>query len=238
MKRRRRGMKKLTYVEKLLPILYAAILSTAFFMSLVLLDTILEWKIALYTREAISHLVIIVVVLSVFIFLPGGYANWGLNLKNLKESLILGVISGLAFGILFSLFSYGQGISGWNFTRLMSQLGERENLGHLLSQMFLVGTSEELFFRGLLVTFLMRQYTRKLAGIHLGVIVVSVMCGLLQFYKLLFGAALQEILPFVFGGFIYALWLGWLYQRTGSLLGSIIAHNLGNSLMFAAGLGV
>jgi membrane protease YdiL (CAAX protease family) len=50
--------------------------------------------------------------------------------------------------------------------------------------------------------------------------------------------AIGNISLLVVGAFIYSLWLGLIYQKTGSLLGSILAHNLGNSLMVLGGLGV
>lgn len=231
-------MKKIISASKLLPVLYTAILSTSFFMTIVLLDTIMKRKISLYTRDAISHFVIIVIVFVIMYLLPGKFVQWGVNLSNWQKSLLLGIILGLAIGILFSLFSYGLNLSKWNFTNLVTQLKERGNVTHLLAQIFLIGLSEELFFRGILVTYLMKRYIMKIIGIHLGVIIVSIMGASLQFYKLFLGATFGSVLPVAFGGFIYFLVLGWLYQKTGSLIGPIITHNLCNSLMFLISLGI
>ena len=231
-------MKRIVSAAKLLPVFFTAILSSFFFLSLVLLDAMMKRKIPLYTRDAISHFVIIVIVLGVMYLLPGGPVRWGLNLKNWQRSLLLGIISGLALGILFSLFSFGPNLSQWNFANLVTQLRDRGNVLHLLSQIFLIGLSEELFFRGILVTYLTKQYAMKIIRIHSGVIIVSVFGASLQFYKILFGATLGNIFPFVIGGFLYFLVLGWMYQKTGSLVGPIITHNLCNSFIFLFGLGI
>lgn len=207
-------------------------------MGIALLDTIIGKSIPLYSRDAISHFVLLVITFSVIYLLPGGPVKWGLNLRNWRSSLTLGIVFGLTLGILFSLFSVGAAISRWNFTTLMTQLRNSENLVHLLSQLFLIGTSEELFFRGILVTYLMKKYSEKFLGIHLGVIIVSLVFGSLQFYKLFFGANFVTLLPLVFGGFLYGLVLGWIYQKTQTLMGSITAHNLCNSFMFVISIGV
>ncbi|MFQ6083020.1 MAG: lysostaphin resistance A-like protein [Candidatus Aminicenantia bacterium] len=198
----------------------------------------MENKISPYSRTAINHVVLLVIVFAIMHLLPGGPVKWGVNLRDWQRSLILGVILGVAIGILFSLFSYGSNITRWDFINLMTQLKDKENIILLLSQVFIIGFSEELFFRGILVTYLMRRYSMNLIGIHLGVIIVSIMFASIQFYKLLFGAPLGNVFPLVIGGFVYGLVLGWIYQKTGSLIGSIITHNLGNSLMFLVSLGI
>jgi len=207
-------------------------------MSLVVLDKMMERSVTLYSRMAISHLIIAAIVLVVIFVLPGGAGKWGLNLKNWQKSLVLGGIIGISIGILFAVFSSGANIIRWNYGKFLSQLRIKDNAVQFLSQLLLVGLSEELFFRGILVTYLMKKYARKIIGIHQSVIIISALCGLLQFYKLLFGASLGNIFPLAFGGFLYSVLLGWIYQKTGSLLGPVIAHNLGNSLMAIGGLGI
>ena len=231
-------MKNIISFARFLMIIFLAFFSSVFFWTLVYLDKVMEKKISLWSRVAISHLVIIIVVSSILIIMPGGLRAWGINIRDWRKSLLLGLFSGLSIGILFSLFSYGTNICRWNLMKLMTSIRSKENIVQLLTQLFLVGTSEELFFRGLLVTYLMRKYSKKLLGIHSGIIIISAMCGLLQFYKLLFGATLGNISALAVGGFVYSIWLGLIYQKTGSLFGPILAHNLGNSLMVLGGLGV
>jgi len=225
-------------IEEVVPVLCTAILSSSFFWIMVLLDKIMEKRVSLYSRVAISHFIILFIIFVVIYLLPGGAAEWGVNLRHWQIGLTLGIILGLTIGVLFSFLSQGTNISHWNVTNVITQLKDKQNLIHLLSQIFLIGLSEELFFRGLLVTYFMKQYSMKLIGLHIAVIIISVMFASIHFYKLLLGATFGKILPFVIGGFFYGLVLGWLYQETGSLIGPIILHNLGNSCMFLISIGI
>jgi membrane protease YdiL (CAAX protease family) len=231
-------MKKYATATHIVYIFLSVFLSSAFFMSLVGLDKILEKRMSVMARMAINHLMLIVVIFVFLYLLPGGLRKWGMNLNNWRKSLWLGLASGLVIGVLFSFFSYGATLLRWNWVKFVAGFKAKENLIEWLSQLLLVGTSEEMFFRGFLVTWLMKKYSKKILGIHSSVIIVSVMCGLLQFYKLLFGATLGNITLLVAGSFVYSLWLGLIYQKTASLLGSVLAHNLGNSLMVLGGLGI
>jgi membrane protease YdiL (CAAX protease family) len=235
---RRGSVRKGTIAHHIIYIIIAASLSSMFFMALVGMDKALEKSIPVNTRMAVSHLALIIIVFFVLYFLPGGLGKWGMNLNNWQKSLWLGLASGLVIGILFSFFSYGASLVHWHFMKLTASLKARENMIDALSQLLLVGTSEEMFFRGFLVTLLMKKYPKKILGIHWGVIIVSILCGLLQFYKLLFGATVGSIFPLAAGGFVYSIWLGLIYQKTGSIFGSVLAHNLGNSLMVLGGLGI
>lgn len=195
-------------------------------------------RIPLYTRDAVSHFVLISIVIAVMFLLPGGPLKWGLNLNNWQIGLFLGIISGFTFGVLFSLFSHGMNTLAWSFAKLITQIKNKEIIIHLIAQLFLIGLSEELFFRGILVTYFMRHFYMKIIGIHIGVVIVSIIGASLQFYKLFFGTTFTVVLPLFIGAFIYFVFLGWLYQKTGSILGSIITHNFGNSLLFLISLGI
>jgi len=225
-------------VEMVVPVFCTAILSSSFFWIMVLLDKTMEKRVSVYSRVAISHVIIFFIILVVLYLLPGRLAEWGVNLGHWQTSLTLGIILGLTIGVVFSLFSHGTNITHWSVTGVITQLKDKQNLVHLLSQIFLIGLSEELFFRGLLVTYLMKQYSVNLIGLHIAVIIVSVMFASVHFYKLLLGAKFGKILPFVIGGFFYGLVLGWLYQETGSLIGPVALHNLGNSCMFLISIGI
>jgi len=207
-------------------------------MSLVLMDNLMRERVALYSRVAISHLAILFAIFAVMRLLPGGPKEWGINVKHWRGSLLLGVVLGLAIGLLFSLFTHGTAIRHWSATDVMIQLNDKQNVIFLLSQIFLIGTSEELFFRGILVTYLMKLYPTKFVGLHLGVIIVSIAFASIHFYKLLFGASLGSILPLVIGGLFYGLVLGWLYQATGSLIGPIVLHNICNTCMLLVNMGI
>jgi len=222
-------------MAKLFPLFFAALLSSIFFMSIVLLDKVMEKSIAPYLRITLSHLILLCIIVVAIYLLPG---EWGLNLKNWQKSLILGSVLGISLGIIFSLFLYRVNILHWNFVNLIVRLKDKQNLILLLTQLLVVGTTEELFFRGILMTYFMKQYSVKIAGLHIAVLVVALMFGGIHFYKLFFGVPLKNILPYAVGGSFYGMLLGWVYQNTGSLLGLVILHNLCNSCMFLIRIGI
>lgn len=187
---------------------------------------------------ALSHLLLTALFIMTISFLPGGLRGWGINLKNWRRSLVLGIILGIGFGILFSVFSLGLKISEWKFSHLLEQFHVRENLVQMVSQLFLVGLSEELYFRGILLTSLKSLLPKKAMGVHSATIIVSLGFAAVQFYKLIFGASLGSILPLFVGALLYGVVLGEVYLRTMSLLGPVLIHSLGNSLMFLSALGI
>ncbi|MFZ5944325.1 MAG: CPBP family intramembrane glutamic endopeptidase [Bacillota bacterium] len=75
--------------------------------------------------------------------------------------------------------------------------------------------SEELFFRGFLYPSL-----RSKIGILRGMVVTSLIFGGLHF-------DLVRMIPLAFGG----IWLNWLYEKSGSIYTSIVAHSVWNGIM-------
>lgn len=75
--------------------------------------------------------------------------------------------------------------------------------------------SEELYFRGFLYPALRRRI-----GVKGGIIVASLIFGGLHY-------DLVRMIPLVFGG----MWLNWLYERSGTIYASMIAHSAWNGIM-------
>lgn len=75
--------------------------------------------------------------------------------------------------------------------------------------------SEELYFRGFLYPTLRRKI-----GAGWGLIVTSLIFGGLHF-------DLVRMIPLTFGG----IWLNWLYEKSGSIYTSIVAHSVWNTIM-------
>jgi membrane protease YdiL (CAAX protease family) len=222
----------------LILVFYAPVFPSLFFWSLVGLDKIAEKWMSAACRMALSHLLLTALFWGMISFSPGGLRGWGVNLKNWRKSLFLGIVLGIGFGSLFAGFSFGSRISGWNFSHALEQLKIRENLIQMVSQLFLVGLSEKLYFRGILLTSLTNFFSKKIMGIHSAVVLVSLGFASVQFWKLVFGASIDSILPLFVAALLYGLVLGEVYLRTKSLLGSVLIHSLGNSLMFLSSLGI
>lgn len=79
----------------------------------------------------------------------------------------------------------------------------------------LAPVSEELYFRGFLYPAL-----RSRMGVFKGILVTSLIFGGLHFDWF-------RMIPLSFGG----IWLNWLYEKSGSLYCSIIAHGVWNGIM-------
>jgi membrane protease YdiL (CAAX protease family) len=75
--------------------------------------------------------------------------------------------------------------------------------------------SEELYFRGFLYPSL-----RKKIGVRGGILVTSLIFGGLHF-------DFVRMIPLAFGG----IWLNWLYEKSGSIYTSIVAHSVWNGIM-------
>ncbi|MGI6225386.1 MAG: CPBP family intramembrane glutamic endopeptidase [Peptococcales bacterium] len=75
--------------------------------------------------------------------------------------------------------------------------------------------SEELYFRG----FLYPAFRQKI-GVGWGIMVTSLIFGSLHF-------DFVRLIPLAFGG----IWLNWLYERSGSIYTSIVAHSVWNTIM-------
>lgn len=151
---------------------------------------------------------------------------------------MLGTLLRTGSDATLSPLSFELNISSWKTSHLIERLAVRQNKVQLLSQLFLVGLSEELYFRGNLVTSLAKVFSKKTMGIHSAALTVALGFAGVQFYKLIFGGSLAAILPFFAGALLYGIVLGEMYLRTKSLLASVLIHNLGNSLLFLASLGL
>jgi membrane protease YdiL (CAAX protease family) len=84
----------------------------------------------------------------------------------------------------------------------------------------------------------MQRYPFRLVSLPAGVVIVAFLFALVQLYKMFFGFSPGRVLILMFGALFYGLLLGGIYYKTKSLVAPLLIHNLGNSLMFLASLGV
>jgi len=142
----------------------------------------------------------------------------------------IAAVFGIFFGLVMTVVDYAHNIA-MHMPPEHFSLSVTNVIGLLSFEGFYAGTVEEILFRGLLVTFLMQRMSGRIRlggfSLHIaGVIVAVLFClsHVASFWTESFSAAAgQQIYAFVWA-IIYAYWL----EKSGSLLPSIIGHNLGN----------
>jgi len=162
----------------------------------------------------------------VHLFLRGEHQGWveafGLNAPHGSRSVLLAIgVTGVSLVAAWFL----KGLSGWvlqwlgqesveqtTVTAVQTAQGLLPQMGLAVIAILLAPAAEELLFRGILYPFLKQWGHPRMA---------------LWATSLLFGAAHFNLVTFVPLAFFGAA-LAWLYERTGNLLASFLAHSLFN----------
>jgi membrane protease YdiL (CAAX protease family) len=101
-------------------------------------------------------------------------------------------------------------------------------LGNLSFQWIVVGLAEETMFRGLIQTYLMsnlKGWVRLLGhDLHAGTVVGAIFWGLFHFLNVL-TVPVGSVVFVVVLTTVAGLLMGYAYQKTGSLLTTVIVHN-------------
>jgi uncharacterized protein len=176
---------------------------------------VLSLTIPLWLASPINQLLLVNLPLIAAIFISAWAAGYGrkdllLSLGYLPVQLII-ASSGLLLGYAGSLIIQPP--------VLAESLELQQILWPVLSLLIFTGFSEELLFRGLLLT-----ATVRLIGSRQGIIYGGVIHGI-------FHLGWQS---WLFVGFmiLVSLVFGWLAYRTRSILGVTLAHGLANVLLF------
>jgi membrane protease YdiL (CAAX protease family) len=122
--------------------------------------------------------------------------------------------------------------SGFIIGRL-TDTGSRFTLEYLLFGLSMPGLDEEIFYRGIGLALLNQAFGKNQnlfgAKIGWGLIIISILFGLVHGVDLTDQSNLKidlfSVLLTAFAGFL----LGWLRERSGSLVLPVVAHNLGNT---------
>ncbi|MBN2089967.1 CPBP family intramembrane metalloprotease [candidate division KSB1 bacterium] len=157
--------------------------------------------------------------------------QWGFNLNHQKETwriLKSFTIGWVIFSTIFILVT--QFLSGWP-PLIHFYMNFKNTFIYLFFEFIIVGISEEVVFRGLVIGILARSFSQKInlktftisvAGILSAVIFAIAHIGFELFpFQITFFDPMQIIIAFGLGIF-YAV----LFEKTYSLLGPIIAHNI------------
>jgi len=159
----------------------------------------------------------------------GKLREYGFNLKQApttfthKRMLIVGAI----FGFLFSL-RYTPQIIGNVPLGIPQPVTAVSIAGNMTFQWVIVGLCEETMFRGLIQTYLMKNLEGhvKILGqyLHMGTVLAAIFWGGFHFIEIL-NMPLSNVIFLVLLTTAIGLIMGYAYQKTGSLLTTIIVHN-------------
>ncbi len=219
------------------PIVRMLCVSAAVALLVILIDAFLKSSPASETLMAthpwlLAHLVHIPQFLIPFLLIlyltKGRPQTYGFNLRqdsHLTHRRVLGV--GVVFGLLMSLRYIPQVVQTGHVD--IPQPATAVNIiGHMTFQWIVVGLSEETMFRGLIQTYLMKNlegYVRLVGcDLHIGTVIGAIFWGAFHFLNVL----IMPVGPVVFLVVLttaIGLIMGYAYQRTGSLLTTIIVHN-------------
>ena len=159
----------------------------------------------------------------------GKLREYGFNLKQApttfthKRMLIVGAI----FGFLLSL-RYIPQIIGNVPLGIPQPVTAVSIAGNMTFQWIIVGLCEETMFRGLIQTYLMKNLEGhvKILGqyLHMGTVLAAIFWGGFHFIEILH-TPLSNVVFLVLLTTAIGLLMGYAYQKTGSLLTTIIVHN-------------
>jgi membrane protease YdiL (CAAX protease family) len=163
------------------------------------------------------------------------FRDFGFNLNNVKTSVTYSFVFVIIWAIIQFSVSYVWYVNGYQFN-LNFEMNHRNMIGYFLFEIFLSGTSEELFYRGLIVTVIlkiMQEFIKKQRNLNILAIFISVivfMAGHINFtlfpFRITYFNFLQQ-LTVISVTIFYCI----TFFKTKSLLGPILMHNLLNGVV-------
>jgi uncharacterized protein len=184
------------------------------------------WKVLYF-----GHTGMLLVALLWIGFLGGWrFRGFGFKAPADRKYVWIAAVFGIFFGVVMTVVDYAHNL-GTHMPPQNFSLSVTNVIGLLSFEGLYAGTVEEILFRGLLVTFLMQRMSGRIRlgrfNLHIAGVIVAILFCLshaASFWTESFSAAAgQQVYAFVWA-IIYAYW----FEKSGSLLPSIIGHNLGN----------
>ena len=193
-----------------------------------------------WVSNIVNHTVMLIISLVLLTWLSKRRPfEYGLRWPESRSYIRPALIWGVCFGILMTVVDY--------FPQIVAHVPPPDNLqltpvniaGWFFFEWFYVGPTEEIPFRGLLLTFLMQRVSGRVRffrfDMHIAGVILAVLFALAHmtsFWSENFLPAVgQQFYGFTLG-IIYAYWR----EKSGSLLAPIMGHNVSDgveySLMF------
>ena len=190
-----------------------------------------------WLNEYVNHAVLLGVALLLIVWLskrrPGEY---GLQWPRQKSYVLPALGWGAFFGVLMTAVDY--------FPQIIAHRPPPDNLAltpgsivaWMIANALYVGPTEEIPFRGVLQTFLMQRTSGRVRlgrfDMHVAGVIIALLFAaahLTSFWTNTFWMALgQQFYAFALG-ILYAYWR----EKSGSVLGSIVAHNASDGVEYA-----
>lgn len=167
--------------------------------------------------------------LLIYYISEGNLGEFGFNLREAphfthKRMLAIGIL----FGLVFSLRHIVQFVTGAPLD-ISYPVTPLNIIGNMTFQWIIVGISEETMFRGLIQTYLTERLDGnvEIAGreFQIGTVIAAVFWGGFHFINMLVGMAVDTAFFLVLITTAIGLLMGYAYQKTRSLLTTIIVHN-------------
>lgn len=211
-----------------------------FLLGSTILSIILFGSFSFLTYIVMSFIIIFISLMILFLFIT----PFGLHLPNGKESfdewketIGLSVFKPLKRNILLGLLAFAiTSLCGWIFIILFGiyvfnpnaifGIPQSGNLGIFIFIYALrPGIWEEVAFRGIILTLLLKKYSEKKS-----IILSSLFFGLMHLFNLFSGTNIVIVIIQVIYATFFGIVFGYMFVKTKSLLPSIITHYLVDSL--------
>jgi hypothetical protein len=192
----------------------------------------LPWQ-NLYYHHAIQLVLSLAAIMFLKPFLRGDH---GLHMPRGKSYVRAAIAWGVFFGVLMTAVDFAPQILAHKPPADQPYPLTPLNIGGWLSfEGIFVGPSEEVLFRGLLVTYLMTAIPGRVFfrdyDVSAGGAIVAVIFALAQFGSFFthpFAVALCQMICSFALGIFYAYW----FEKSKSLLAPIVAHNVGGVVKY------
>lgn len=180
------------------------------------------------------HLMQMVIAIAIMLASGVSLRKYGFNLRSENLYLMPAIGVGVLFGVIMTLVDHGPAVvTGEAITGYV--LDRTNVVGWLSFEWLFAGASEEIFVRGLLMTYLMSKFSGHVRiirwDVHVAGVIIAVLFALMHL-----GSFWSGNLIYAIGQQLYAFILGlcyaYFFERSRSLLAPIVAHNLSNGVEF------
>lgn len=175
------------------------------------------------------------------VFARGRIAEWGLNLRKRDVSMRVLRRFMLYYGVYFVGIGFVVQLLFTSPPGLPFPATTLNVAGMLAFTFLLSGLSEEILFRGLMHTYLLRFFGGlvRVRGIEIPVagIITAIIFTLVHINFRIAPLTITHLyLPQLVLAFVLGIYYSAVYHRTGSLLNPILAHNFSNGTLYLSSL--